>query len=106
MEETKRPWGEYQVIRKDKILKIKPNSSLSLQYHKNRTEFWTVLEGYGTAQLDFQDIALGPGVTLKIEPLQVHRIITGDKPLVILEKAVGSVDEDDIMRVEDEYDRV
>ncbi len=106
MEQTKRPWGEYQVVRKDKILKIKPNSSLSLQSHRHRTEFWTVIEGHGIAVMDGDEIILYPGIHLQINPTQVHRIITKKHPLVIIEKSIGNVDEDDIVRMEDNYGRI
>lgn len=105
MEETKRPWGEYIVTEKKKILKIKPNSALSLQYHKFRTEFWTVIEGEGSAYIDGVKHELKVGTHLTIPPLVKHNIVTEESSLVILETAVGNVDEDDIVRLEDKYGR-
>ena len=40
-----RPWGSFENIAHGegflvKILKIKPNSKISLQYHKKRSEHW------------------------------------------------------------------
>ena len=105
MKENKRPWGEYQIIRKDKILKVKPNSKLSYQYHENRTEFWTVLEGEGIFQIGDLVLRVKVGDHYEIKNGIKHRIITENMPLVILEKAVGNVEEDDIIRMEDDYDR-
>ncbi|CAB4241837.1 Cytidyltransferase-like domain [uncultured Caudovirales phage] len=47
---TLRPWGDYRVLydeegTKVKELVVQPGQSLSLQRHKNRNEFWHVVEG-------------------------------------------------------------
>lgn len=44
-EDNIRPWGNYGVIGKTKVLTVKPNSKLSLQYHNNRDEFWKIISG-------------------------------------------------------------
>ena len=46
-----KPWGNYQIIDKGKNYLVKkivvnPNSKLSLQSHKNRTEWWTIVKGF------------------------------------------------------------
>lgn len=105
MDETKRPWGHYVTIRKDKLLYINPDSKLSLQYHKNRTEFWTVLEGEGFVEINGLEQTAWVGDYFTIKPGEEHRIMTKDLSLLILEKAVGNVEEDDITRVEDQYGR-
>lgn len=47
---TDRPWGYYRVLHevpgmKVKELTVEPGQSLSMQRHKNRSEFWMVSEG-------------------------------------------------------------
>jgi cytidyltransferase-like protein len=47
---TKRPWGYYRVLHdvpgmKVKELTVNPKSSLSMQKHKKRSEYWIVSEG-------------------------------------------------------------
>ena len=47
-----RPWGTYEVLHEEQDLKIKkiyvrPTKRFSLQYHNNREEHWTVVDGVG-----------------------------------------------------------
>ena len=48
-----RPWGTYELLLQQKNCKIKkiivdPNSQLSYQSHKYRSEHWIVLKGVAT----------------------------------------------------------
>lgn len=48
---TVRPWGFYEVLQetsdnvKVKTLVVEPHKSLSMQHHKDRNEYWFVVEG-------------------------------------------------------------
>lgn len=107
-----RPWGGYKVLDegegyKTKILFIEPGQRLSLQKHKYREEIWTVVKGKGKITLDDENIKVTPGQTVKIPSGALHRAEnTGNKELKILELATGEkILEDDIQRLEDDYDR-
>ena len=52
-----RPWGTYEILLEEPNYKVKrivinPNQKFSLQYHNNRSEYWTVVEGSGTMTID------------------------------------------------------
>ena len=49
MFQEERPWGNFRQFSHNelstvKIISINPNSSLSLQYHNNRSEFWKIIK--------------------------------------------------------------
>lgn len=105
-DESKRPWGEYKVISKTKILFIKPNKKISLQYHNNRDEFWRILKGSGVILIDKKKFNAKIGDFFSIPRGKNHRIIAGSKGIEILEIASGDVSEDDIVRIEDDFGRI
>ena len=48
---VKKPWGQfdqftYNELSTVKVISINSDSELSLQYHKNRSEFWRILSGH------------------------------------------------------------
>lgn len=107
-----RPWGWYQIVYADehywtKILWVSPSQALSLQYHENRTEFWTPLDLGAKAVLNGgRNIDLLPGVQYTVSPRLMHRIYNPSLSVVrIVEVAIGVPDEDDIVRVSDRYGR-
>jgi len=105
-EENVRPWGRYEVVGKTKIITVKANQKLSFQYHKNRDEFWRILSGSGEVQINENKFPAKEGDTFQIKKTEKHRIIAGENGIVFLEIATGLVDEDDIVRLDDEYGRV
>ncbi len=44
-----------------KIISVNPGQRLSLQRHAQRAEFWRVLSGSGTAEVDGTSHPLSPG---------------------------------------------
>ena len=55
--QIERPWGNFRQFTKDdkstiKIITVKPNETLSLQSHKNRSEFWHIISGSGTVEIN------------------------------------------------------
>lgn len=104
-EETKRPWGEYKVIEKTKIININPNSRLSLQYHNNRDEFWRIIYGKGIVTIGKKKFKAKKGDSYTIPKKVVHRIEAKKEGIVFLEIATGCIDEGDIVRIEDDYGR-
>ena len=107
----KRPWGKFEQFTHNevstvKILTVKPRKRLSLQYHKNRKEFWRVLEGNGKVTIGNKIFKAKPGNEFTINKKQKHRIEGGSKELKILEISFGKFDENDNVRLEDDYGRV
>ncbi|NLB34550.1 MAG: mannose-1-phosphate guanylyltransferase/mannose-6-phosphate isomerase [Elusimicrobia bacterium] len=107
-----RPWGGYRVLEsspgyKVKILEVSPGKRLSLQSHKKRDEVWTVMSGKCRATLGEETRDLRAGDTVKIPAGLIHRAEnTGQTVLKILELASGDeIDEEDIVRYEDDYKR-
>lgn len=107
-----RPWGYYSVLESGKGYKIKrvhinPHSRLSLQYHMHRSEHWTVLNGCPTIELDGIRYTLVSGESMFSKKTQKHRLInSSDSPVDIIEIQYGDVlEETDIIRLEDDYNR-
>ena len=111
--ENYRPWGHYENLlewddHKIKELIVNPGERLSLQKHQRRAEHWTVVTGEALVTVGENEILLKPGQSVDIPRGAVHRIMNpGDIPLVIVEVQMGDYfGEDDIIRLEDDYDRV
>lgn len=115
MEEIKpfiieRPWGNFRQFTKNenttvKIISIKPNSSLSLQYHQNREEFWYIISGNPTIIIGENKINAKVGDEFKIAKKEKHQIEAGVDPVQFLEISYGDFNEEDIIRLEDKYGR-
>nr|WP_210294979.1 phosphomannose isomerase type II C-terminal cupin domain [Rhizobium sp. BK491] len=108
-----RPWGTWHVLdigdsHVVKRIVVNPGERLSLQYHNHRSERWTAVSGYGVAEIDGTEHALQLGHTVDIPLKATHRVsCTGDKPLVFIEIQYGELlDENDIIRLSDDYNRV
>jgi len=108
---VKRPWGYFRQFCQNtpvtvKIIVINPQEQLSLQSHKQRSEFWRVISGSGKAVIDnrVQEIVSGDELVV---PIGIkHRLIASPDGLEILEIAFGEFKEDDIIRYEDKYGRI
>ena len=107
-----RPWGHYDNLlerddHKVKELIVKPGQRLSLQQHRRRAEHWIVVSGEALVTVGEQEIPLQPGQSVDVPRGAVHRIMNpGDCTLVLVEVQMGDYfGEDDIIRLEDDYDR-
>jgi mannose-6-phosphate isomerase len=107
------PWGRYQVIREGQGCKIKritvyEGRRLSLQRHRRRSEHWFVLQGEALVTKDEQELTLASGQSVDIPIGCRHRILNfGGGELVFIEIQTGDYfGEDDIERLEDDYDRI
>lgn len=105
-----RPWGSFEKFNENeqctvKLLHIKPRSRLSLQYHNNRKEFWKIVKGSATVEVQDKKLALQEGQNIVIPHGAKHRIETSNSECTVLEISYGSFDENDIVRIEDDYDR-
>ena len=107
----KRPWGQFERFTKEeqttvKILTINPGEALSLQYHKLRDEFWKVLQGDPILVIGDKTITAKPDEEFFVPKETNHRITAQGKTVKVLEIAFGQYDEEDIVRLEDRYNRV
>lgn len=109
--QTDRPWGNFRQFTYNKpstvkILNVNPNEQLSLQSHKNRSEFWRVITGSGIVEIG--DIKENASVGNEYEILmgEKHRLSAGSNGISVLEIAIGNFDENDIVHYEDKYGRV
>ena len=112
MERSIRPWGKYEVLLDAPYVKVKeilvnPNSRLSYQYHDKRREQWTVVKGNLTIILDGDKVFRYPGESIHIPMGAKHRAWNEtDEDVVFIEVQTGDYfGEDDIVRIEDDYDR-
>lgn len=108
-----RPWGMFEVIKELKNMKIKkiivyPKSKLSLQSHKYRKEFWICINGTGKVQLNDKIIDIKKDDFIFIDIENKHRLINdSETDLEITEVQIGEyLGEDDIIRYEDDYNRI
>ena len=98
-----------------KILMVKSKSRLSWQYHFRREEIWSVYRGtvgVVVSDTDFEKemIQLRQGDQIKLKKEQRHRLIGLDDWAVIAEiwqhtEKDNPSDEDDIVRINDDYGR-
>lgn len=109
---TERPWGHYIKFMQEegvwvKRVEVNPGARLSLQRHKHRSEKWNIISGEGLVTLDSNDIPVKAGSVLDVPVGTIHRIAnTGQTKLVFIEVACGDyLSEDDIERIQDDYDR-
>ena len=112
MEHDIRPWGEYWVLEdanthKVKRIQVNPGGRLSLQYHHHRTEVWTIVSGIGTITINETIKDYREGEVAIITQGAHHRIENKtQEPVVFIEVQHGTYfGEDDIVRIEDDYNR-
>jgi mannose-1-phosphate guanylyltransferase/mannose-6-phosphate isomerase len=107
-----RPWGKYEVLVEEKNHKVKkitvyPESRLSLQSHKHRSEHWIVVKGIAEVVNGDKELLLKEGESTFIMVETKHRLSNpGKTNLEIIEVQIGDyLGEDDIVRYEDDYGR-
>tara|TARA_B100000780_G_C21039755_1_gene417184 strand:- start:505 stop:855 length:351 start_codon:yes stop_codon:yes gene_type:complete len=112
IEKEERPWGRFYVLHDEPSYKLKrievdPEGRLSYQFHFKRSETWTIVEGVGTITLDGIKKDYNSGQTILIPQGVKHRIQNNtNKKVIFIEVQTGSYfGEDDIVRIEDDYNR-
>ena len=106
-----RAWGLFDVLLDEEGIKVKrivvkSGERLSLQLHTKREEKWFIVEGFGTVQVGSDEFDLEAGDSITIRKYEVHRVRnSGLIDLVIVEIQTGDCQEDDIIRLEDDYGR-
>ena len=107
-----RPWGSYTVLEegpnfKIKRIEVKPQGSLSLQYHAHRSEHWVVISGCATILNNETEKLLYANESTFIPAGNKHRLTNNtNEPVIIIEVQTGDyLGEDDIVRINDIYGR-
>jgi len=110
-----RPWGSFEILidnpsYKVKRIYVKPGHRLSLQYHNKRDENWVIVQGKANVQLDRDGEnckVYERGESLYISRFTPHRVSCySDEDLIFIETQTGEYfGEDDIVRLEDDFDR-
>ena len=73
-----RPWGTYETLLDDDNYKVKriiilPQQQISLQYHNDREEHWTIVSGSGTVRVGDDTFKASLGSRFFINKKQIHR---------------------------------
>jgi mannose-6-phosphate isomerase-like protein (cupin superfamily) len=111
-EKDNRPWGSWEVITVGnkyivKKIIVNPHSALSLQMHHHREEHWVFTLGKAMVTVGDERKELVSGQTAFIQKETKHRVEnTTDEPVEFIEIQLGdTLDENDIVRFEDRYNR-
>ncbi len=107
-----RPWGSFTILEdlphcKVKRLVVHSGHRLSLQYHQQREEHWTVIRGTPTITVGEKQWVAQVGEHIHIPREAHHRIANEVKEdAELIEVQLGDYfGEDDIVRLEDDYNR-
>ncbi|MFZ9168499.1 phosphomannose isomerase type II C-terminal cupin domain [Vulcanococcus sp.] len=109
---VERPWGWFETLGAGdgylvKRICIRAGERISLQRHRHRLEHWVVVSGCGQLHCDGEDLEARAGTTLLVPCGAIHRASAGAEDLVIVEVQRGAeLREDDIERLEDDYQRI
>jgi mannose-1-phosphate guanylyltransferase/mannose-1-phosphate guanylyltransferase/mannose-6-phosphate isomerase len=108
-----RPWGYYQSVHSGERFQVKritvnPGAKLSLQMHYHRAEHWVVVNGTALVTRDDETVLLRENESIFVPLGCQHRLENpGKMPLNLIEVQSGPyLGEDDIVRIEDVYNRV
>ena len=108
-----RPWGYYQSVDQGeryqvKRIVVKPGARLSLQKHFHRAEHWIVVRGTAEVTRNNEVVLVHENESIYLPIGAIHRMANPGKiDLELIEVQTGSyLGEDDIVRIEDAYNRV
>ena len=109
---VRRPWGWYQTVDLGPRFRVKrivvlPGRQLSLQKHHHRAEHWVVVSGTAEVTRDGAVSLVRENEAVYLPVGCVHRLGNpGRIPVEIVEVQTGAyLEEDDILRVEDDFGR-
>ena len=107
-----RPWGWYQTMDlgerfRVKRIQVTPGKKLSLQRHFHRAEHWVVVRGTAEVTRDAETLTVRENESVFLPQGCVHRLANpGRIPVEIIEVQTGAyLEEDDIVRIEDDFGR-
>ncbi len=111
-EPVTRPWGSFSVLDtgmrfKVKRIVVRPGAKLSLQKHYHRAEHWIVVSGTAKVTIGDRTVFVHENESVWIPKSTLHRIENPGKVQVqLIEVQSGEyLEEDDIVREEDDYGR-
>lgn len=112
-EKDKRPWGEWETIHVGekhviKQITVHPKGKISLQKHNYRNEHWIIVHGSALVTLNEKQFQCNENEHIFIPCKSIHRVENNTaEPLVFIEIQMGDIlDENDIIRIEDIYNRI
>jgi mannose-6-phosphate isomerase len=106
-----RPWGSWEEYLNEQTYRVKrlvvnPGKRLSLQKHKQRSEFWVVVQGEGIVTLNQEQRNVSTGDTVFIPTGAAHRLENkGSTLLIVIETQMGVCFEEDEIRLADDWGR-
>ena len=110
---VEKPWGSFEILNSGKnfLIKkicVKPGGILSLQSHQHRSEHWIIAEGQGEVTINDKIINLKENENIFIPKGAIHRLANNnDVDLIVIEMWYGDeLNEDDIKRYDDIYERI
>ena len=108
---VERPWGSFKQFANNRdctvsLMTVLPGRRLSLQSHTGRAELWIVIDDGALVQVGDAERAYRAGDEIWIPANEKHRLsCRGDRPVRVLEVAFGNWQQEDIIRLEDDYGR-
>jgi len=106
-----KPWGKvYDWFSGEHFIvsqfTLREGARTSLHLHENQSHFWFVESGNGELMIEETTFLIGPGDSIYIDTEQIHRLSAMFCDMVIFEVTSGLIDENDVVRFEDDYGRV
>ena len=112
MDEDVRPWGRYEILSESSDHKVKrivvnTGARFSYQRHQHRSEHWFIVSGNAKVTHEGLEFEMSAGDSIDIAQGELHRLANiGSEPVIFIEVQSGSYfGEDDIERIEDDYNR-
>ena len=108
-----KPWGSYENLATQEIFNLKkliisPGQQISYQYHQKRAEHWIILKGKCEVTIDDTVKAYEKNDCIYVPIGSKHRIKNTShlEDLIFIEIQTGTYfGEDDIVRLQDDYNR-
>jgi mannose-6-phosphate isomerase-like protein (cupin superfamily) len=107
-----KPWGYEKIFAHTekyagKILHINPGHRLSKQYHEIKDETIFILSGVLRLYVNDVEIAhvMSEGQCIRLYPNTIHRFEAPDSGDAVILLEVSTSELDDVVRIEDDYDR-
>lgn len=108
-----RPWGSFTILEEGSFYKIKrltvlPGKKLSYQMHYHRSEHWIVVSGTAKVTINDVDKLVKSGESIFVGAGEKHRLENPGKLLLeVIEVQSGAyLGEDDIVRFQDDFERI